>query len=324
MGTDTDTGSAENILVIKLSALGDFMIAQASMAAIRQHHPKAHITLLTTAPFVDMGQRSGYFNDVKAIARAPFYNIPAWAKLRRFLNGGNFTRVYDLQLNDRTAFFYLLFRQKPEWSGVVPESKLYYPNPKWRDMHAFERHRQILAVAGIEVGMPDLSWMTSDVSLLGVAAPYVLFVPGSAPTWPQKRWPALKYGALGLKLMQQGYAIAVLGTNAERETIDRVLKSCPGAIDLCGKTSLYNIATLARGAAGAVGNDTGPTHLIAMSNCPTLALFSGATHPELSAPTGEAVTVLQCDSLDDLSVEDVMKAFNPHPPSQKKTEGKTA
>ena len=41
----------ERILIVKLSALGDFVLALAAMKKIRQAHPKAHITLLTTPPF---------------------------------------------------------------------------------------------------------------------------------------------------------------------------------------------------------------------------------------------------------------------------------
>ena len=301
----------EKILVIKLSALGDFILAMGAMEAIRKHHPEAHITLLTTRPFVDMAQRSRYFDAIEVDTRPAFYDLPAWLKLARFFNRGKFTRVYDLQLNDRTKFCYRLFLKKPEWSGVVKGAKLFYANPQWRQMHAFARHKTMLAELSITVKIPDLSWMTVDVSLLGLKKPYVLLVPGSAPTWPEKRWPAIKYGALGLKLMRMGYDVAVLGTAAEQEVIDRVVKSCPGIHDLCGKTSFYDIATLARGAAGAFGNDTGPTHLIAMSGCPTMALFSRASHPELSAPVGDAVTVIQSDTLDDVSVDDVMKNFKP-------------
>jgi ADP-heptose:LPS heptosyltransferase len=39
------------VLVIKLSALGDFVLALAAMRRIRAAHPKARITLLTTPPF---------------------------------------------------------------------------------------------------------------------------------------------------------------------------------------------------------------------------------------------------------------------------------
>ncbi|HZT52668.1 MAG TPA: ADP-heptose--LPS heptosyltransferase, partial [Stellaceae bacterium] len=39
------------ILVIKLGALGDFVQAMGPAAAIRAHHPRAEITLLTAAPY---------------------------------------------------------------------------------------------------------------------------------------------------------------------------------------------------------------------------------------------------------------------------------
>ncbi|MDO9248823.1 MAG: lipopolysaccharide heptosyltransferase family protein, partial [Phenylobacterium sp.] len=41
----------KKILVIKLSALGDFVLALAAMKKIREAHKRAHITLLTTPQF---------------------------------------------------------------------------------------------------------------------------------------------------------------------------------------------------------------------------------------------------------------------------------
>ena len=41
-----DTPIHENILVIKLSALGDFVLSVGAFQAIRAHHPRAEITLL--------------------------------------------------------------------------------------------------------------------------------------------------------------------------------------------------------------------------------------------------------------------------------------
>ncbi len=40
------------ILVIKLSSVGNVVLAFDSFAAIRRHHAEAKITLLTTAPYV--------------------------------------------------------------------------------------------------------------------------------------------------------------------------------------------------------------------------------------------------------------------------------
>jgi len=62
----------EHILVIKLGALGDFVISLGAMKSIRQKHPDAHITLLTTKPFKFFAQQSQYFNDIWVDERPKF------------------------------------------------------------------------------------------------------------------------------------------------------------------------------------------------------------------------------------------------------------
>ncbi|MFH1158127.1 MAG: glycosyltransferase family 9 protein [Pseudomonadota bacterium] len=311
-GAIMNTAGTGKILVIKLSALGDFILALGAMEAIRRHHRDAHITLLTTRPFLDIAERSGYFNDIIIDSRPKFYEIRRWYFLFSLFNGGRFTRVYDLQLNDRTAVYCRLFLKKPEWSGVIAGSPLFYANPDWRSLHAFTRHQEILKVAGLDVRLPDISWMQSDAGSFGLKKPYILLIPGSAPARPEKRWPALRYAALGLKLMREGYNVAVIGTKAEAETISCVVKACPGIADLSGRTSLYDIAALARDAAGAVGNDTGPMHLAALAGCPTVALFcTRASSPEQSAPVGKSAQTIQAETLEDVPVTDVYKKLCP-------------
>jgi len=231
----------EKILVIKLSALGDFILALGPMEAIRRRHKDAHITLLTTQSFVDIAERSGYFSEIIIDARPKLYDLLGWYSLYKTLNTENFTRVYDLQLNKRSARYYKLFRHKPEWSGVVPDSPLFYSNPDVRKLHAFKRHQEILKVAGIDVQLPDLSWMASDVSIFGVKSPYVLLVPGS------------------------------------------------------------------------IGNDTGPIHLIAQAGCPVVALFcTTKSNAARSAPVGKSVQVIEAQNLEDVSMIQVYKKFDPN------------
>jgi ADP-heptose:LPS heptosyltransferase len=220
-----------------------------------------------------------------------------------------FSRVYDLQLNNRTSIYYRLFLKKPEWSGVVKGASHRHGKCDWKQMHAFERHRAMLKELDIEVEFPDLSWITSDRAFPELKKPYFLLVPGCAPTRPEKRWPGQKYGELGLHLTRLGYDVAVIGTAAERNAVDCIVNTCPAVHDLAGKTSLYDVAALARGAAGAVGNDTGPLHLIAMAGCSTTALFFSASNPDLCRPIGRAVTVARSDSPNDLSVDEVLKTL---------------
>ena len=53
------------VLVIRLGALGDFVLSFGPFAAIRRAHPPAEITLLTTAPFEELGRLSPYFDRVE-------------------------------------------------------------------------------------------------------------------------------------------------------------------------------------------------------------------------------------------------------------------
>ncbi|MFX9877842.1 glycosyltransferase family 9 protein, partial [Acinetobacter baumannii] len=79
--------------------------------------------------------------------------------------------------------------------------------------------------------------------------------------------------------------------------------------DLTGRTDLFQIAGLARRAAGAVGNDTGPMHLIAAVGCPSLVLFSHASDPAQSGQTGPRVRHLRVPALDQLPVDAVEQAL---------------
>jgi ADP-heptose:LPS heptosyltransferase len=259
-----------------------------------------------------MAQRSGYFDAVRAEKRPAWKDVQNWISLFRWLNAGNFTRVYDLQMNDRTRIYRAMFLKKPEWSGVIKGSPLFYANPDYKKIHAFKRHQEVLKVAGIAAGLPDVSWMTTDISLLQPKSPYVLLIPGCAPQHPEKRWPAVRYGALAIKLIRQGYHVAAIGGPAEADVVATIRTACPEVIDLCGKTSFYDIATLARDAAGAVGNDTGPTHLVSVSGCPVTVLFClKKSNPELSAPVGPSVQVIAADDLTDVGVDAVLKGFHP-------------
>jgi len=129
-------------------------------------------------------------------------------------------------------------------------------------------------------------------------------VPGASPGRPGKRWP--HYAALAAGL---GLPAVVVGGKAEAPLAAGLTAAVPGAIDLAGRTSLADIGALARRAACAIGNDTGPTHLIAAAGCPTLALFGAESDPALCAPRGRAVAVLRRVPLAALEVAEVRAAL---------------
>jgi ADP-heptose:LPS heptosyltransferase len=98
----------------------------------------------------------------------------------------------------------------------------------------------------------------------------------------------------------------LLGTKAEARELAEIARACPAARDLCGETGLAEIAALARGARLAVGNDTGPMHLIAAAGCPCLVLYSAESDPARTAPRGSKVAILREDLLENLELGEVL------------------
>src|ERR1700760_2795757 len=76
------------ILVIRLSGLGDSIMALPAMPAIRTAHPAADITLLTSKSLAELGKRSGWFNRVEIDTRPRWNDIGTWWRLRRWLKAG--------------------------------------------------------------------------------------------------------------------------------------------------------------------------------------------------------------------------------------------
>jgi len=296
------------ILVIRLGALGDFVLSFAPFAAIRAHHPGEAVTLLTTVPFADVARRAPWFDHVVVDARPAWWNLPGVRRLARALRG--FDRVYDLQTSARSSRYFWL-AGRPPWSGIAPGCALPHGNPDRDAMHTLERQREQLEMAGIRAfPAPDLSWLVG--ATFDLPTPFALLVPGAAPHRPRKRWPAGHFGELATVLHGRGLTPVVLGTRAEAPLAGAIRAACPATVDLTGRTTLADIAGLARRAALAVGNDTGPMHLAAAVGCPCVVLFSADSDPALTAPRGPGGTwpvVLRTVDLADLSVARVAGAL---------------
>lgn len=309
----TPEETCRRILVIKLGALGDFVLALGPFAAIRRAHAGAHITLLTIPAFAAVARECGYFDQVWTDTRPRFTRPGGWLALRRRLLDGSFQRVYDLQTSERTGWYFHAMGpgRRPEWSGIARGCSHRHGNPKRDSMHTVERQAEQLGLAGIDHVPPaDLSWAGSDISRFELSPRFALLAPGGAPHRPRKRWPVENYAALAARLAGDGVQAVLLGSAAEELIGAELRRQAPSVKSLIGETTIQDIAELARAAAGAVGNDTGPMHVITAAGCPAAVLFSADSDPALAAPRGPAVAVLQRDDLAELSVEEVAAALS--------------
>jgi heptosyltransferase III len=131
--------------------------------------------------------------------------------------------------------------------------------------------------------------------------PLVMLHPGSGGR--SKNWPAERFVALAGELARQRN-VTVVATFGPADAVARasfvaqpsVLLHCLPLLELSGlfsKAALY------------VGNDSGISHLAALSGAPTLVLF-GPTEPALWQPLGRMVRSLRRQPLESLELDQVL------------------
>ncbi|MDP1632436.1 MAG: glycosyltransferase family 9 protein [Caulobacter sp.] len=312
------TGAVKKVLVIQAGSIAEFVLSLAAMKRIRLAHPHARITLLTVPQFEALARASPYFNHVDTGARpmAP----GEWLALRGQILQAKYDRVYDLESSPTSRFlFRILWPFPPAWSGAVGGARLRHRNPALERMHTLERHAEQLQVAGVwpdaptnsgDAPPPDLSWILRRAHeprpVAGAAPPkpFVLLVPGGGEAKPEKRWPVANYAELARRLKARGFDIVIIGGPAESAMARAIQKVVGQARDLTGRTDFAQIAVLGARSVLAVGNNTGPLHLIAAAGAPTIALFDGADDTLVRAPRGH-VAVIQAPTLAELSIETV-------------------
>ncbi|MDB5363474.1 MAG: glycosyl transferase [Rhodospirillales bacterium] len=303
----------KRILVIKLSALGDFIQALGPMAAIRRQHQGDHVTLLTTAPFAQLARQTGHFDRIEIDRRSQPLDVRGWLGLRRTLRTGGYDRVYDLQTSQRSSFYARLWwpGARPEWSGIAAACSHPHANLLRNPQHTITKQAEQLMMAGIHpVPLPSLPREDGQLPPELIGRPFALLIPGSSPRHPGKRWPAQRYGELAQALAGRGLLPVVLGSKSEHGLAEAIRRAAPSAIDLTGRTELADLVSLARAAIIAIGNDTGTSHIAAAGGAPLVALFSGESDPARCAPRGAKVTVLRRAPLADLGLTPVLAAVD--------------
>jgi ADP-heptose:LPS heptosyltransferase len=301
-------GGPRRILVIRLSAFGDFIQSLGPIAAIHHHHAGDRISLLTTRPLAGFAEELGLFDEVLIDDRPKPLALPGWLTLRRRLRQGRFDRVYDLQTATRSNVYAWLLRPgMPDWSGIAWRCSHPHANLDRDSQHTLDKQAEQLLMAGIyPTPLPALPPLDRTVPERLEGRDFVLLVPGSSPQHPAKRWPVARFAMLARAFDEIGYLPVVVGSRPERPLAAAIAEGCPAALDLVGQTDIAMLSVLARRAALTVGNDTGVCHLAAAAGCPVVVLFSRESDPARVAPRGPVVRILTAPDLNDLAAETVI------------------
>ncbi len=266
--------SRESVLIVKLGALGDLMLATPAIRRILAAESGSSVWLLTSPAFAPL-----FKNWTGIQVRTMERKGPAalWAALS-WVRAQGFRRVYDLQCNDRSRILCAL-SGIPERVGNAPQLPYTHHPPVRRRDHPFERLNTLLCAAGIGPAEPT-PWLPVTASEArkvedwldqhGLRArPFALLHAGTSARWSSKRWPY--YGELAEALMVAGMEVVWLGAGEDAVANRELAARC--GIDASDAFSVPELCELGRHARFAVTNDSGPMHVLSGAGLPVYAFF---------------------------------------------------
>lgn len=289
------------ILIIKLGALGDVVMATSFIRRLQQHHDKDEIHLLTSDTFAPIFQDWPNLN-VTAFPRKGF---KATLSTLCWMRGNRFDRIYDLQSNDRSRLFCVFSK-----ASVCVGNHAGYPYqlhpeaPYTGQCHIFNRMNEIMASADVEpaeeqVYLPIsnekkeevLGWLKQQQLL---DAPFTIIHAGASAKHPKKCWPY--FDQIANKLIEQGIKTVWIGGKEDKAAIRKLMPE--SGIDACQLFSINQLAELARHARFAITNDSGPMHALSGSGIPVFSFFGPTNHLRNHAlGQKQSVITLQSDKV---------------------------
>jgi ADP-heptose:LPS heptosyltransferase len=272
-----------HVLAVRLDSVGDVLVTGPAIRALAAHADRVTLlagptgraaaellpgvdeVLVFHAPWIDP--------DPGPVEAGPLDALVAEIRARRVDEAVVFTSFHQSALPTALLLRLAGVRRIAAISEDYPGSLLDVRHRVSDDVHEVERALSLAAAAGFEPAPDD------DLRLALTAAversthrDYVVVHPGASV--PARAWSPGRNRELVRRLEARGQRVYVTGAPAERELTSFVAGGSPNAVDLGGRTTLAELASVLAGAAAVICGNTGPGHVAAAVGTPVVSLYA--------------------------------------------------
>lgn len=283
------------LAIVRLDAIGDFILWLDSAKEYRQLYPDQKITLIANSSWANLASRLRYWDDVWPVELNRFTCDPLyrWKTLIDIRNA-SFDTVIQPVFSRMLLYGDSIVRasQASQRVGSIGDLSCIHRSEKiisdrWYTHLVYvqsgaemelDRNAEFMTnLSGINFSpnfpkLPILDKLPTNLQVLGE---YFIVFPGASKAY--KRWSAASFSELLRKLSQQCPWQAVLcGSSNEIDLCASVVNMSQVTIlDFSGKTSLPELVELVRGAKLLVSNDTSAIHIANAVDTPSICILGG-------------------------------------------------
>ncbi|SFN79540.1 lipopolysaccharide heptosyltransferase II [Nitrosospira briensis] len=300
--------SCKNILCIRLDNMGDVLMSQPAIRALKEGIQGRKATLLTS------GAGSSIAPFIPEVDETITFDVP-WVKTNE-IRGEQQLLALANELRSRefdAAVIFTVYSQNP-----LPAAMLCYlagirkvlgycrENPyqliaQWVPdkepldyvIHEVERQLRLVGMAGAKTsntkllleipkeGRQNVSDKISDLLVSsGIRADEPWLVLHAGVSEEKRLYPASDYISACRSLIKQGYRIVLTGSGSERDYVGEISRQLGGvAMNAAGELSIAELIALIAAAPVLVSNNTGPVHIAAAVGTPVVVLYA-MTNPQ--------------------------------------------
>ncbi len=280
--------SPTKILIIRLSSIGDILLATPFLRQARIKFPDAVIDFVIKDRFIDLVQYNPHVNRIFSVNEKE--GLSGLLELRKLLIANNYDYVFDLHNNFRSRI--LTFGMKARISRIHKD-KLKRALLVYTKINLYKqvtpiplRYLKVGENAGIadDFNGLEIFWKNHIEEGLSLVVdkrllrkPFVALAPGAG--FKTKQWP-LEYFRELIETIEKKHRlpIVILGSKAEEERF-KLLEISDAVHNLAGKLTLLESAIILSKAKVLISNDSGLMHMATAVKVPVLAIF-GSTVKE--------------------------------------------
>lgn len=298
-----DPGSVGKILLIRYRSIGDILLTNPTLAAVREKFPNATIDMVVDDIFMSILKNNPNIDNVIGHKRNSKSLIDDFLFIRK-IRANNYDLVIDLQGGPRGAWLTFFSGAKYRvgmpfrWRNKIAYN-IYGEEPESCDHTHIVQMKTVKPLGINRTSAPEYFLSVDETALLQIRKklagfdfdkPLALLHPGARIF--EKRWPSDKMGRLAKYLIdEKGFNLVIAGGNTDRDEVDKITASSGHALASFTDLTLDELIALISMAKLMVCNDSGPMHIAGVLNVPGIALF-GPSDPKIWAPPGNNLVVV--------------------------------
>ena len=298
------------ILVVGPSWVGDMVMAQSLFIALKALRPDAIIDVLSLASTAALLKRMPEVNQTIAMPVSHgVFGLKTRLKIGRSLQVSKYNQAIVLPNSWKSALipWFAKIPIRTGWKGEARYgllndlrilNKTFLPLMVQRFVSLAYSAKQAHIAPRYPFPKMIAEQVNSNLPSLQAKKKRLILCPG-AEFGPAKQWPASSYAEVAKLLLDRGWQVLILGSEADNETgvalVNAVSAEQQSEVhNLCGKTQLEDAIDLLATADAVVSNDSGLMHITAALQTPLVAIY-GPTSPNFTPPLSNNAELVQLE-----------------------------